>query len=196
MVNYQNAKIYMLESKEGGIRYYGSTTRTLKKRLQGHKKDKKRYEEGKTNHYTTSFKILEYEDCEISLVEDYSCNSKKELEIRERWYIENNECVNKQIPTRTDKEWREENKDKIKEYFKKRYEGNKENILEYMKERYEKNKDEILQKNKERYEKNKDEINEKRKEKITCPCGSVVRKSDIREHERTTKHQQWLKNNS
>jgi hypothetical protein len=48
------------------------------------------------------------------LVENYSCNSKKELETRERYYIENNECVNKNMPTRTMKEYQEENKEKIK----------------------------------------------------------------------------------
>ena len=86
MPDYNNGKIYMLESKEGNVRYYGSTVETLEERLRKHKVDKKRYEEGK--HYITSFEILEYSDCEISLVEDYSCNSKKELETRERWYIE------------------------------------------------------------------------------------------------------------
>jgi len=55
--------------------------------------------------------------------------------------------------------------------------------------RYQKNKEKIKEKNKEYYEKNKEKINEK----ITCPCGSVVSKKDIRRHERTKKHQQWEK---
>ena len=37
-------------------------------------------------------------------------------------------------------------------------------------------------------EKNKEKINEKGKEKITCDCGSEVRKKDIRRHEKTKKH--------
>ena len=162
MPDYKNGKIYMLESKEGNVRYYGSTVQSLKERLRKHKVDKKRYEEVK-NRYYTSYKILEYSDCEISLVEDYPCNNKKELETRERFYIENNDCVNKFIPTRTLKEWREEKKDEIK------------------------------QQNKERYEKNKDEIKQKQKEKITCVCGAVVRKNDIRRHERSKKHQEYIK---
>ena len=145
MCDYKNGKIYKLESKEGNVRYYGSTTQTLKERLRIHKK----------NNNTTSRDILKYDDCKIILIENYPCSSKKELETRERFYIENNECVNKYIPTRTRKEWREENKDE-----------------------------------------NKQEISEKRKEKITCPCGSVVRKYSIRRHEKSIKHQQWLKNNS
>jgi len=47
----------------------------------------------------------------------------------------------------------------------------------------------IKYQNRLRYQKNKEKINEK----ITCPCGSVVSKKDIRRHERTKKHQQWEK---
>src|SRR5210317_1453237 len=87
MPNYQNGKIYMLESKEGGVRYYGSTVQTLKERLRQHKKQK---------GYITSQEVLKYDDCKIILVVNYPCNSRKELETKEREYIENNECVNKQ----------------------------------------------------------------------------------------------------
>jgi hypothetical protein len=192
MPDYKNGKIYMLESKEGNVRYYGSTVQSLKERLRKHKVDKKRYEEVK-NRYYTSYKILEYSDCEISLVEDYPCNNKKELETRERFYIENNDCVNKFIPTRTLKEWREEKKDEIKQQNKEYYEKNKDEILQKQKEYREEKKDEIKQQNKERYEKNKDEIKQKQKEKITCVCGAVVRKNDIRRHERSKKHQEYIK---
>jgi predicted GIY-YIG superfamily endonuclease len=58
MPDYNNGKIYMLESKEGNVIYYGSTTQTLEERLRKHKYNKKIYEEGKY-HYITSFKILE-----------------------------------------------------------------------------------------------------------------------------------------
>jgi len=42
MVNYQNGKIYMIESLIGNCRYYGSTTQTLAQRLGIHKKDNKK----------------------------------------------------------------------------------------------------------------------------------------------------------
>jgi len=41
----------------------------------------------------------------ITLVEKYRCETKDELHARERYYIENNKCVNKVIPTRTTKEY-------------------------------------------------------------------------------------------
>ena len=39
----------------------------------------------------------------------------------------------------------------------------------------------------------KDERNEKRKEKHICLCGSTYRKRDKAKHERTQKHQDYLK---
>lgn len=44
------------------------------------------------------------ENCEIVLLESVNCNSKEELLARERWFIENNKCVNKYIPFRTPEE--------------------------------------------------------------------------------------------
>jgi hypothetical protein len=57
--------------------------------------------------------VLEGKNYVIILVELFPCDSKMKLHQRERYYIENNECVNKNIPTRTYTEWRLENKDKI-----------------------------------------------------------------------------------
>ena len=37
-------------------------------------------------------------------------------------------------------------------------------------------------------ENNKDIINEQRKEKITCECGTIVRKTDIARHRKSLKH--------
>jgi len=167
MPNYQNGKIYMLESKEGGVRYYGSTVQTLKERLRQHKKQK---------GYITSQEVLKYDDCKIILVVNYPCNSRKELETKEREYIENNECVNKQIPTR-----------KHREYYKKYYEEKKDEILQKHKEYREKNRDKITQKYKEYYDEKKDRIFEK----IICPCGAESTKHHIRRHEKTIKHKEW-----
>ena len=186
MPNYQNGKIYMIESKEGDMRYYGSTVQTLKRRLTSHKSNKKRYENGKKTFYNTSHQILDYDDYEISLVEDFQFNSRKELETRERWYIENNECVNKCIPTRTKKE-----------YQKKYHQEHKQELLQQKKLYREKHKQELSQQMKLYREKHKQELSQKRKEKqkikITCPCGVELTKNHIRRHERSIKHQNWEK---
>ena len=126
MINYQNGKIYKLVCNTTGLVYFGSTCEpTLARRLAGHTKDYKR------GIKISSTKIIENGNYGIFLVETYPCNSRDELNMRERFYIENNECVNKMIPIRT----KEEKTLRIKEYNAKHhplfYEKNKEKISEY-----------------------------------------------------------------
>ena len=116
MPNYQNGKIYKITSLHTDKCYVGSTTlKYLSSRLGGHKQDLKR---GKN---VSSKYILEFGNCKIVLLELYPCNSKDELLARERYYIENFDCVNKKIPGRTMKEYVEDNKECIKEYKRKYY---------------------------------------------------------------------------
>ena len=121
MVNYQNSKIYRIVDNTNGNVYYGSTCEnTLALRLSKHKADYKQYL-NRNHNFTTSFDILKNNNYEIILVESYPCNNKDELHARERFYIENNECVNKYIPNRTNKEWCERNKEVIAEKTKQPY---------------------------------------------------------------------------
>lgn len=78
----------------------------------------------------------------------------------EKEYRENN----KQKISKKKKEYREKNKQKISEYNKKYYENNKEKVLKDMKQYHEKNKEQILKNNKKYREKNKKRISEYRKE--------------------------------
>ena len=130
MVNYENGKIYKLVCNTTGLVYIGSTCEPqLARRLAGHVGSYKLYKSGK-GHYVTSFKILEGGDYDIVLIKNVKCNNKEELHAEERQFIESIKCVNKYIPTRTIKEhyednkverlkqikqYRDENKDKIKE---------------------------------------------------------------------------------
>jgi len=203
VVNYQNGKIYMIESLIGNCRYYGSTTQTLAQRLGKHKQDMK-------SKNITSKQVLKYEDFRILLVKKFPCNSIEELEAEEAVYIRNNDCVNKNIPQRTPKIYYqdnkdeisqkakvnyEENKDEILEKNKQYYEENKDKILERHKGYYEENKDEILEKNKQYYEENKDKISGRRKEKVICECGCEVRVSYLTRHRETQKHLKLLEKN-
>ena len=134
---YANAKIYRIVSNVTGEQYYGSTTEpTLARRLAKHRNSYNLYKFGKSPYYS-SFKILETDDYDIVLVENYSCNSKDELHTRERFYIENNECVNKNIPNKMNdvgkneygKLYKRENKQSIKQYNSDYYSINKHQIL-------------------------------------------------------------------
>jgi len=123
-MDYKNGKIYRIVCNETGLCYVGSTTQTLTKRLSRHKLNFRQYLNEKY-HYVSSFDILEKNNYDIVLIEEYPCENKNQLHKRERHYIETMDCVNKRIPTRPKSEYSkiyiEENKEKKKEYDKKRY---------------------------------------------------------------------------
>ena len=75
MTDYTKSKIYKITSCECDDVYIGSTTKTLKKRLSGHKSNYKMWLAGK-GHRITSFDIVKYSSCEIELVENFPCESK------------------------------------------------------------------------------------------------------------------------
>jgi len=155
MVNYQNGKIYKIESNLGNKIYIGSTTKDyLSQRMDKHRKDFKEWVNKKNSSriipHLRSFDIFEeygLESCKIILIECCPCNSKDELVAEEVYYIKTLECVNKVIPNRTNKEYKEDNKEWIKEKNKKFYDEHKNEIYErnkaYYKEYREKNKEKI-----------------------------------------------------
>ena len=129
MPNYQNGKIYKITG--GGLTYIGSTTQSLSKRLAEHRNDYKTCEKTGEKTKITSFYILEHISYEITLVEDYPCGRKEQLNMRERYFIENTNCVNKVIPMRTRQEYLEANKDKISLIRQEYNENNKDKIKQY-----------------------------------------------------------------
>jgi hypothetical protein len=183
MPDYSKSKIYKIYCNITGETYYGSTVQPLHKRVGAHKANFDRWKNGKTN-YVKSYDIIERGDYDYSLVENYPCDSKEQLHSRERYWIENFECVNKCIPGRTKKEYRDVNKEKIAEQNKEYREQNKGKIKEYR----EQNKEKI----KEYREQNKEKIEERRKQKIVCECGSEVRKDSMHRHLKTKKHIAWV----
>ena len=135
MVNYELGKIYKIKCNITGDIYIGSTCQpTLAQRLSGHVAHHKHYKKTGKGRCVTSYKILDNGDYHIVLLESVKCESSDELKARERYHIENNECINKTIPLRTTKEWHCENKEHIRAYQKKYREANKEQIKEANKE--------------------------------------------------------------
>jgi hypothetical protein len=163
MNKYENGKIYRLVCNNTGLNYYGSTTQKLPQRLYEHKRSYKKYLKDNKNYFS-SFEIIKEDNFKIILVELFNCSCKLELEKRERYYIDNNECINKNIPTRTKKEYYEDNKDVIIEKQKIYNDKNKDSKNQYNNDYYKMNKDIIIDKNKEYYQLNKDIIKEQRKE--------------------------------
>ena len=147
--------IYRIYDNTNGNVYYGSTFQGVSQRIADHRSNYKQYLKGKCRN-VKSFDIFKNGDYDYSIIEEVECESKYKLHNRERFYIENNECINKYIPNRTNKEYYEDNKDKIKEYR----EDNKDKTQEYQKMYYEANKD----KYKEHYKDNKDKYKKYRED--------------------------------
>jgi hypothetical protein len=138
--------------------YIGSTCSTLSTRLSKHLYQYKSFLNNISN-FVTSFIILKNDDYEMILIEDYPCETKKQLKEREQFYILNTCCVNKNIPNRTLKQYYIDNKENYKQY----YQNNKEMIIQNQRNYYRTNKDVIREKYKNYYIKNKDIIKQKRK---------------------------------
>jgi len=186
-VNYKLGKIYKIEDNTNNNCYIGSTCEPiLARRLAQHCRYYKCYLNGKVN-YVSSFDILKNNNYDIILIESYPCNSKDELFSREIYWKNQLDCVNKN-----------KNQGVILQL------GNKAYQKEYQKEYHEKHHDKILESKKLYRENNKEKLKnankiyreEKREElkiKFTCDCGSTCRISDKSTHNKTTKHQNYLK---
>jgi hypothetical protein len=111
------------------------------------------------------------------------------------------------IQKQKQKEYREKNADKIKEYKKTYNDKNKEHNKQQTHKYYEQHKEEIklktkeyVEKNKEKikkysdiwYQKNKEKILEKQKQVFLCECGSEVRCAGKAEHLRSIKHKNYI----
>ena len=170
MNKYENGKIYKIICSETERVYIGSTIQTLKKRLGQHILKKKCMSK-------------DFIEPKIYLVENYSCKSKNDLELKERHYIENTDCVNYQKPARTPQQ--------KKEYGYKYYNENK-----HIKDAWRlKNKEKILLQQREWTLKNKEKSKEiikksnlKNNVKITCECGKEFKKYEMPRHIKSKYH--------
>jgi hypothetical protein len=199
MINYNNGKIYKIEpicDHEEHEIYIGSTTKQyLSQRMTAHRCNYKKFYEGKY-HKITVFDIFDkygIENCNIFLIENFSCNSKDELHSREGYYIKLFKCVNRITPGQTQREYYQINKEKIIKYHKEYCENNKEKIAENNKQ-YQQNNKEILSNYKKEYRfNNKDKIKEFRNKVEICVCGKTYTHDNFKRHTKSKHHQDYLK---
>ena len=162
----------------------------------------------------------------IELYEEYPCENVEQLRKREGEVIRETKAIlNSKIEGRTDKEWREDNKEYKREMDKKYYENNKEKyreqgkqyreehkeyIKEWKKHHYEANKEQILEKQREYHNLNKEARNAKSREygkehkeeikamknkKCQCECGITLSHANRSRHLKSKYHQDFLNNN-
>jgi len=174
--DYSKGIIYKLCCKDPNVTeiYIGSTTNFIK-RKHSHKCNCNNNSE-KNKHYNSKvYKFIRdnggWENWDMIQIIEYSCENKKQLESKERYYIELlKSSLNGQLPTRKreeyQKQYRLDNRDKILENKKQYDKKNQDKIKEYQKQYrldnqdktnkyYENNKDKILEQKKQYYLKKK-----------------------------------------
>ena len=156
---------------------YVGSTQNIRCRKNQHKSDCNN-ENNNKNYNSKIYKTIRdnggWDNWRMLCIAEVECETKRQAEIvEERYRQELNANMNSQRCYVTE----EQNKEYMKEYNKER----KEETKEY---------------NKEYYENNKEEIKEKTSKKCTCTCGSELRWDYKAKHEKTKKHQEFLKTQS
>jgi hypothetical protein len=166
---YEDSKIYVLWCDDEYY-YIGSTINELNYRLRDHKKHSKQFPNRKVYAHINK---IGWDSVTISLLDTFSCNSRKELLEKENEYIcsliYDDKCLNENAAYISPEEllskqasYRQEHRDKILAY-KLRYRQEKaDKIAAYNKTYLENNKETIL--------KRKKAYNEANKEKIATSC--------------------------
>jgi hypothetical protein len=172
MKKFSKGKIYKIVCNLTKKIYIGSTCEsTLARRLAKHVSYINFYIKNNKTIHLSSYDIIKGGDYYIELIELFPCNSKDELFVREKYYIDLINCINKNKPISTLEEKKEysinytkQNKNKIKEYSI-NYRKKNEDILKKKNNEWIKNNKKKLKEYQKIYrDKNKDAINARRRE--------------------------------
>ena len=158
-IDYSKTVIYKIVCKDLNVNYkYVGQTTNLNKRRNQHKTACNN-ESDKRHHLYVYQNIRDnggWENWIVVEVEKYPCKDFNEAGKRERFHIEQFGNLNKVIPTRTDKEYRETHKTHISEYQKIHYQENKKTLSQQQKIYRENNREAIQAQQKIYSENNKD----------------------------------------
>ena len=198
IVNMNCGFTYFIRDKsDKSLVYYGSSGMpVLDDRIKSHIKNYNYWKNGGKTNYCYSYKVLELNNYECGIIDVVFFTIKWELWERERLLIENNECVNKQVPNRTSKEYHADYYQNNKEQKAEYYQANKEYFKEQRVYYYQANKEQSNEKSKQYYQDNKDKIKEKQREKFNCPCGGKYTYRHKAIHIKSQKHQNWISSQS
>ena len=137
MVNYSAAKIYKVLNALDDEVYVGSTTQALAQRMWKHRRN--------ATHRNTKFyqhmNDIGITNFYIDLICPYPCDNIEELHSREGEWIRQMGTLNQIVSGRTRRQYREDNRDKLREQKQQYREQNKDKILEQKQQYREQNKD-------------------------------------------------------
>ena len=197
MADYSSGKIYKLYVRgfENSC-YIGSTIETLNMRFRKHKYNSKRVDK---YQYASSSLFENDNDVVCELLENYPCESKQELLIRERYWLEQfPDAINKNPPILEMEERVEHQKGAVERYAKTEKgqatrakckknwdEANKEYVAEYDKAYKDSHKEQSALAHKKWAEANKEKIKANKNIIITCSvCGEETTKGNKWRHDK------------
>ena len=211
---YQKGKIYKIWNSINDEIYVGSTCEALSRRMVHHRSAAKL---GKSCKLYNLMNELGVEHFCIELIESFPCKSKEELNAREGKWIREIGTLNTLIAGRSNKQYKQENAQKIQEQNKEYQTKNPHVIQAYR----EKNKDTIQKYHKEYYQQNRESLNDAHKayteehkeaiakyhqeyhkewlaknkaritETIVCPCGTNYQICKKSRHSKSQRHQAY-----
>lgn len=186
-MDYKNGKVYQILNTITDDAYIGSTCQPLSKRMAKHRVNVNQIT---TQHRPLYVKMKEIgvDNFYIELLEECPCDNKEQLRKKEGQYIREIGTLNCWLAGRTLQEYKEDNKDKIKQQICKYKEENKDRVKQQNQTYAIEHKDEINKRATTYYHEHKARILEKNAVKITCECGSIHRLGEKSSHLRTKKH--------
>lgn len=126
-------------------------------------------------------------------IEKFPCKDIFEATKQERIRTEELKAtLNSNVPSRTQQQHYEDNKEHFLLYRKNYYKQNYENIFKQVANYKAEHKEQISEYQKKYWEENKETILKYKKEVYTCYCGSICRKDTKKRHEQTNKHIQFV----
>ena len=217
MTNLKIGNVYKIICSVSDDVYVGSTFSTLRNRWTAHK-TAYNYWINNDKHMTRIsiypyFKKYGIDKFKIIKIKEYECVDKNHLESKEQLWISKTKCVNEintfSIKKITSLHYRNNNVEKItlkrniykkthteeisiwgKEYYKNNTEEIKNKVNLYRNN----NKEKIKERQKKYRENNKEKIAKKKAETYDCECGLTLTKTHKNRHEKSIKHQNYLKN--
>lgn len=196
--DFSRGKVYRLIAPSG-LQYVGSTQQPrLSDRLRNHREKYRRWKKGLDRNYISSYELFEedYDGVVIELLESYPCNGIDELHKREGHWIRTIEggCVNRRVSGRTDAEYYEANRERIRARHAEWYAENRERIQARDAEYYAANAERLRAYQAEYRAANRERERAQAAKRIVCECGAEVRRTSMARHRRTAKHTAALEN--
>ena len=161
---YSNGKKYaMYNYIEPSSIYVDSTCQSLSKRLSKYRREMNS-KQSQTKPLYKNMREIGKEQFYIELLEEYPCENNDQLRAREGHYIrEMKALLNGRVEGRTGEEWRDENKERLKESRNNRWNNIKDECLTFRRMRH------------------------------VCECGSEICNGSKLRHQHSKKHQAYLK---